>query len=111
MNNINQRAINLDSQHSSSLSHETSGWLKRLGNMIVGNLKVALPLLLIVVTGIMVAVFVLMQPVAPERRPNLTPPLTVSVIDVRAQNFQVNVQSYGTIAPRTESFLISQVSG
>ena len=75
------------------------------------SLKIILPLLLILLTAAAVTFFIVYQPTSPPRRANVTPPLTVAVEDVIAQEFQVNVQSYGTVAPRTQSFLVSQVSG
>lgn len=86
-------------------------WELNVGNQISRHLKIALPLLLILFTALIVAAFWLIEPQSPPRKPNLTPPLTVSVIDVKARDFQVNVHSYGTVAPRTQSFLTSQVSG
>lgn len=107
MNSVNEYQLKSDA--------ESEPLLKKDGKTRSGfsriNSKIILPLLLIAVTGVIVTYFILAQPEAQPRRPNLTPPLTVSVFDVEAQSFQVNVQSYGTIAPRTQSFLVSQVSG
>ena len=83
----------------------------KLSQTLRNNLKVVLPLGLILLTIIAVLFFLFMQPEAAPRRPDLTPPLTVAVYDIQAQQFQVNVQSYGTVTPRTQSTLISQVSG
>jgi len=69
------------------------------------------PAVLILVTVIVVLFFTTNKPQTKPKRNNLTPPLTVSVVDIAPQQFQVSVDSYGTISPRTQSFLVSQVSG
>lgn len=78
---------------------------------IADNLKIIIPLALLVFTAIIILVFVYSSPQAKPKRNKLTPPLTVSVFDVSAQPFQINVQSYGTVSPRTQSFIVSQVNG
>ena len=118
MSNIDDYKLNLDQENNSFTIEEAtfvdekrSGFFNKLSSALINNLKVAIPLILILVTVLLVTFFYIMQPEAAPRRPNLTPPLTVSVYDIQSQDFQVNVQSYGTIAPRTQSFLIAQVSG
>ncbi|MBX2846722.1 MAG: efflux RND transporter periplasmic adaptor subunit [Acidiferrobacterales bacterium] len=96
-----------DAERQESLEAEKNGLWQTLRN----NLKVVLPILLVLLTGIAVVFFLVMQPEPAPRRPDLTPPLTVAVYDIQAQQFQLNVQSYGTVTPRTQSMLISQVSG
>ncbi len=78
---------------------------------IADNLKIIIPLALLVFTAIIILFFVYSSPQAKPQRGKLTPPLTVSVFDVSAQPFQINVQSYGTVSPRTQSFIVSQVNG
>lgn len=98
-------------QDSTTFFGKTKNFTSSFGQFVKGNFKVAVPILLILVTAIGVYYFLTNKPGTPARRPNLTPPLTVSVQDVVAKEFQVNVQSYGNIAPRTQSFLVAQVSG
>lgn len=106
MNNINENRSEIE-EINKSKPGSTSG----VGKYIRRHLKIVLPLLLILFTVLVVTGFSLISPQAPPRKPNLTPPLTVSVINVEARDFQVNVQSFGTVAPQTQSFLTSQVSG
>ena len=58
-----------------------------------------------------ISFFVNNEPKKKTKKNNLTPPLTVSVFDIVPQAFQVNIESYGTVSPRTQSFLVSQVNG
>ena len=116
MHSTNDYQLSADSQLELEQAPTTfSGKSKNAGQALVSlflrNPKVLIPLVLILLTSIGVYYFLTNTPDTPQRRPNLTPPLTVSVEDIVAQEFQVNVQSYGTIAPRTQSFLVAQVSG
>ncbi len=119
MSNIDDYKLNLDqgpdAYAASSDSLEGDNQIKTQKNgvfpAVQNNLKIALPLFLIFLTIIAVIFFLVMQPEAAPRRPDLTPPLTVAVYDIQPQEFQINVQSYGNITPRTQSTLISQVSG
>lgn len=75
------------------------------------SLKFILPIVLIAITAMIVMYFIGNQPKPKKKRANLTPPLSVSVYDVVSQPFQVSVTSFGTVSPRTQSFLISSVNG
>ena len=98
-------------QDSASSSDKYKNAARSLGRLLTRNPKIVIPLVLIFLTSIGVYYFLTNKPDTPTRRSNLTPPLTVSVQDIHAQEFQVNVQSYGNISPRTQSFLVAQVSG
>ncbi len=68
---------------------------------------------LLIILGL-VAVAVAMRIYAPksERRdPPKPPAMTIEVLDITPQNYQVVVESYGTVQPRTQSMLLAQVSG
>lgn len=98
-------------QASTTSSDKYKNAVQSFGRLLTRNPKIVIPLVLIFLTSIVVYYFLTNKPDTPTRRSNLTPPLTVSVQDISAQEFQVNVQSYGNISPRTQSFLVAQVSG
>jgi len=50
-------------------------------------------------------------PEAPQRRAFAGPQMVVEVKPVEVQNYQVQLQSYGTVQPRTRSVLVAQVGG
>jgi RND family efflux transporter MFP subunit len=50
-------------------------------------------------------------PEAQVRRPNLGPQLTVETISVAPTAYQIMVSTYGTVRPRRQTTLVSQVSG
>jgi RND family efflux transporter MFP subunit len=50
-------------------------------------------------------------PASPQRRPAAGPNLVVETMPVRLQSYRVELQSYGTVQPRTQTTLISQVRG
>ena len=80
-------------------------------NLIKRNLKFIIPFVLILLTFFLVSFFINNQPVAKSKKNKTAAPLNVSVLEIKTQPFQVNIDSYGTISPRTQSFLVSQVSG
>ena len=82
-------------------------WFSRLWN----DHRIRFPLLIFVFSALLIAFFFHYKPEAQQRRPSTAPAITVAVHEVEASDFQVNVQSYGTVAPRTQSFLVAQVSG
>jgi RND family efflux transporter MFP subunit len=73
--------------------------------------KWILPIILIVITA-MVAYFIKSNPPEAKRRgASKAPQMTVEAQAIQAQDFQIFVESYGTVKPRTQSALVSQVSG
>ena len=72
--------------------------------------KVAPVVILLVLGGI--AWTISSNPASMDRRPPPQGPRTVvEVAPVEVGGFQVNVASYGTVQPRTQSLLVAQVSG
>jgi RND family efflux transporter MFP subunit len=83
----------------------------RIGHLWNNSRRAVLPLLVVVFSGLLIAFFMFNKPAVQQRRPSTAPAITVAVHEVEASEYQVNVQSYGTVAPRTQSFLVAQVSG
>jgi len=69
-----------------------------------------LPLGAVCVTGAVVALLVATRP-QPKKAPPTPPPPTVRAEVVSPQNLQLTVVAHGTVAPRTESDLVAEVSG
>ena len=74
-------------------------------------LKFTIPLVIILISALIILFFVNNEPKKKTKRNNLTPPLTVKVFDINPQSFQIKIESYGTVSPRTQSSLVSQVNG
>jgi RND family efflux transporter MFP subunit len=63
-------------------------------------------------TLILLAVVIRMNPPAsPQREPFAGPQMVVETTTVEERNYQIRLQSYGTVQPRTRSVLVAQVSG
>ncbi len=61
---------------------------------------------------ILLAVVIKMNPPEAPQRGNFGgPQMVVETTTVKRQNYQVQLQSYGTVQPRTRSVLVAQVSG
>lgn len=69
-----------------------------------------LPLLILLVAGIGAFAILVSKPAPKTRRSEFKPPL-VRVYEVELQDVQLVVRSQGTVAPRTESLLVPEVSG
>jgi RND family efflux transporter MFP subunit len=75
------------------------------------SLKVGLPLLVLGV-GFFGARTILQNKAEPNRRPQAPASrLTVEATALKPQDYQINVNTYGTIQAQTESALVSQVAG
>lgn len=73
--------------------------------------KKALPAL-VLATPLALAALALLNPPAPERaRPDRGPGLTVDTVTVSPTRYAMRIPSFGTVQPRTQSTLVSQVSG
>lgn len=73
--------------------------------------KRMLPLAIAVLTIIVVNVIIANPPTSKRSKPSKAPQMTVDVLTIAPQNYQVMIQSFGTVSPRTKSVLYSQVSG
>jgi len=68
--------------------------------------------IIILATLVVAGVLVLSNPPDVRRAgPPGGPQTIVEVIPVTAQNYQITIDSYGTVQPRTQSMLVAQVSG
>ena len=70
-----------------------------------------LPLSILVITIVIAQMILSNPPTAKRRPPSKAPQMTVEVKQLEAQMYQVNLQSFGTVKPRTQSNLVSQVNG
>jgi RND family efflux transporter MFP subunit len=68
---------------------------------------------LAIIGGLLLFAFIIkMNPPQTPQRPAFSGPMmAVDVIPVERQSYQVQLQSYGTVQPRTQSTLIAQVGG
>ena len=74
------------------------------------KLKLFLPLAIVVVSFLGALVIVVSKPDV-RTEPPKTPAKIVKVVDAKKQRVQMKVHSQGTVVPRTEVALVSQVSG
>jgi RND family efflux transporter MFP subunit len=74
------------------------------------SLKVLLPVVVLAIGGGIAYLIVHLHPRAERRDVEIPPPL-VRVVQVSARDVPLNVYSQGTVAPRTESTLVAEVSG
>lgn len=72
--------------------------------------KIAPIIILAVLAGIALLVF-MNPPEADRHAPADGPQMTVNVMALARTSYQVKLESYGTVQPRTQSMLIAQVSG
>ncbi len=70
-----------------------------------------LPLLIFGILMIMAIIVLKNPPEAKRRNPPQSSLLTVETLNVRQVSYPMQLQSYGRVQPRTQSMLISQVSG
>lgn len=78
--------------------------------MIFKNKK----LIPVAIIGGLVGLAVLVKlnpPEAPQRAPFAGPQMVVETTTVENRNYQIRLQSYGTVQPRTRSVLVAQVGG
>ena len=73
--------------------------------------KIILPVALVAICAMIVFVIISNPPTSKRGRPKQAPQLAVDVETLKSENYQVNVASYGTVRPRTQSVLLPQVSG
>jgi RND family efflux transporter MFP subunit len=66
-----------------------------------------------IIGGLLALAFVIKMnpPATPQRTPFSGPQMVVATTPVEYQDYQINLQSYGTVQPRTQSVLVAQVGG
>lgn len=74
-------------------------------------IKRIMPLIILIIFGVLAYVVVSNPPTLKKFKPDLAPQLNVEVKTITAKNLIVNIESYGTVKPRTQSVLFAQVSG
>ncbi len=73
--------------------------------------KILLPIIMVIIT-ITLMVFIVKNPPASQRTaPSKAPQMTVTTLKIMPQTYQVIIESFGTVRPRTQSVLFAQVSG
>ncbi|MBH0058597.1 efflux RND transporter periplasmic adaptor subunit [Pseudoalteromonas sp. SWXJZ94C] len=73
--------------------------------------KIIVPAVIITVTLLIIW---FLKTNSPQSKRSGSPPkatVSVAVLDIKPQNYQVIVESYGTVKPRTQSLLVAQASG
>ena len=73
--------------------------------------KTLMPLGVLAIAGIAASLIMSNPPQASRRGASQAPQMTVEANKLQPQLYQVQVDSFGTIKPRTESVLVSQASG
>ena len=73
--------------------------------------KKLLPILILFVFGLIAYVIVSNPPKQKRAKPDVVAKLNVEAATVKAKSLKITVESYGTVKPRTQSILYSQVSG
>ncbi len=67
---------------------------------------------IIIAATIFLAIFINNNPPKSDRgRANKNAQMTVEITRIQSQNFQVDIESFGTVQPRTQSALVAQVPG
>jgi RND family efflux transporter MFP subunit len=73
--------------------------------------KVIIPFVIVIFTVIIMVTLFKNPPKTKRSGPSKAPQMTVVTKTLTPQTYQVKVQSFGTVKPRTESVLFAQVSG
>ena len=73
--------------------------------------KILLPVIIIIATVILMMVIFKNPPKSSRGAPSKAPQMTVETTTLAPKTYQVMVQSFGTVKPRTQSVLFAQVSG
>jgi RND family efflux transporter MFP subunit len=77
----------------------------------ISRSKVIIPLAIVIFTAIIMVTLFKNPPKSKRSEPSKAPQMTVVTKTLTPQTYQVKVQSFGTVKPRTESVLFAQVSG
>jgi len=73
--------------------------------------KKIIPLIILIIFGGVAYIVISNPPTLKKFKPDLAPQLNVEVKTIIGQDLVVNLESYGTVKPRTQSVLFAQVSG
>ena len=73
--------------------------------------KILLPVIIVIATLVLMMVIFKNPPTSKRGKPSKAPQMTVETTTLIPQSYQVMVQSFGTVTPRTQSVLFAQVSG
>lgn len=73
--------------------------------------KRLIPVAILVIAVVLAQIIMSNPPEAKRRGPSKTPQMTVEVNKLEPVVYQVQLNSFGTVKPRTESVLVSQASG
>jgi len=73
--------------------------------------KILLPVVIIVVTVVLMMIIFKNPPTSKQAKPSKGAQMTVVTTTLTPQNYQVIVESFGMVKPRTQSVLFAQVSG
>jgi RND family efflux transporter MFP subunit len=73
--------------------------------------KALLPILIVIMTLLIIFVIVKNPPLSKRAAPSKAPQMTVATLKLMPQTYQVTIESFGTVKPRTQSVLFAQVSG
>lgn len=73
--------------------------------------KVLLPVIIVITTIVLMMIIFKNPPTSKRGKPSKAPQMTVVTTTLAPQSYQVIVQSFGTVKPRTQSVLFAQVSG
>lgn len=73
--------------------------------------KILLPVTIIIATVILMMIIFKNPPTSNRAKPSKAPQMTVEITTLAPTTYQVMVQSFGTVKPRTQSVLFAQVSG
>ena len=75
------------------------------------NKKIVLPIAIIIVTVVSFKFITANPPKSARGKPSLAPQMTVDTLRVTPQTYQVQINSFGVVQPRTQSVLVAQASG
>jgi RND family efflux transporter MFP subunit len=73
--------------------------------------KILVPVIIIIATIALMMTIFNNPPTSQRAKPSKAPQMTVATTTLTPQTYQVVVQSFGTVKPRTQSILFAQVSG
>ena len=73
--------------------------------------KIIVPVAILLVTFIVAKLILSNPPTSKRRAPSTAPQMTVEVMKLEPKMYQINLDSFGTVMPSTQSNLVSQVNG